>query len=399
MPLFKYKVSSPDGRSSEILIEGDSQSDSLARLRSRNLIPLEFKGEADSARAAGSFSLFKKDIDVYAFTNSLVPLLKAHIQLEKALGIIAEGQEKESTANIIAELRRGLHEGKKFSALIRDQGNRFPPIYSNLVEAGEETGSMVEVMSELQRFLNERKEMRDFLITSSIYPAVILSVSSTVVLLLFTVFLPRFSKIFLEMGRELPLPTKIMLSFSSFIHTFWWIIPILIIAAIVFFSRVKKGGSEKDIWDKITIKLPIFGKLIQSMEISRFIRTLAVLINNHVHLLTAVRIASRIIGNRTISESLAAITHELKGGSRLSMTLEKSSFIPKIVVQMLRVGEESGAMGDMLNQSAETLEGQLRTKIKRLLALFEPALILILSLVVLAVVLSIFLAIVEMNEI
>ncbi len=400
MPLFKYKVADKTGKTFDFYSEGETQNDALRKLRGRGFVPLETYGQVDSYSTKKGFSLRRsKNFNAIEFTDRLVPLLKAHIQLERALGIIADGTVDEKQRETINDLRRGLHEGKKFSSLVRAHGHCFPPIYANLVEAGEESGALTDVMSELLNFLNYKKELNEFLITSSIYPAIILFVTFGVVILLFTVFIPRFSKIFFDMGKELPLPTAIMLGISQFITGLWWLW-LIIIAAISFaVSRIRKGGKAKAWWDKKTLKLPVIGELIQAMEIGRFIKTLAVLLKNQVHLINSVKIASNVIQNTSIAKSFSNVNMELKGGAKLSQALHKSEYMPKIVIQMLGIGEESGNMGDMLNQVADQQEKVMKLKIKRLLSLFEPAVILFLAVVVLTVVISIFLAILEMNEI
>ncbi len=198
MPLYKYKaVDSKGGNTVEMLIEGDNQDDSLGKLRAKGFTPIRFMGQTDvETKSLFSFIDRKKKFDCCAFTNRLVPLLKAQIQLERALGILGDTSEDDYSAEVANEIRRGLHEGKKFSVLIRDRSNLFPAIYANMVEAGEESGALSMVMEELQSFLNERKELRDFLITSSIYPAIILMVTGGLVTLLFTVFIPQFAEIF-----------------------------------------------------------------------------------------------------------------------------------------------------------------------------------------------------------
>ncbi len=400
MPLFKYKAAGGDGKIAEVLIEGDSESDSLGRLRQRGLIPLESYGQVESFSQEKSWKFWQgRGFDACDFTNRLAPLLKAHIPLERALGIIVQGADNKNFASVVGDIRKGLHEGKKFSALIRDHGNRFPRIYANLVEAGEETGSLNEIITELQRFLNERKEMRNFLLTSSIYPAFVVTVTGVVVILLFTVFIPRFSKIFIDMGKPLPLITQIMVSISGIMTGLWWLWLILIAAVAYLASRIRKGGKIADWWNENILRIPVLGELIVLSEISRFLRTLAVLIQNHVHLLSTVQIAVNVLMNPKIAGTFSAVPPELKGGAKLSTALGKSGYVPKHAIQMLSIGEESGNMGGMLNQVAEHYEEMLRTKIKRLLALFEPVVILFLAVVIMAVVLSIFLAILEMQNI
>lgn len=399
MPLFKYRVSDKSGAVSELLIEGESKPDSMNRVRGRGFIPLEFIGQVDSyAAGSRSFSLMS-DFDANDFTVRLVPLLKAHIHLEKALGIIVEGTENPRQKQIISDLRRGLHEGKKFSALVRDQGSRFPSIYPVLVEAGEEAGKLPEVMEELQKFLSAKKEMQDFLLTSSIYPAIVLCVTGGVIFMLFTVFVPKFSKIFIEMGKPLPLPTKIMLETGNFAASFWWLSLVALGGLIFFIFKLKQNGLTRRWFDAKILRLPLAGNMLKMIEISRYVRTLAIMVKNHVHLLNSVSIASRVLLNRSISESVAGISGELRGGTKLSAALSGSPFFPKNLIRMLSIGEESGNVGEMLEHIADQYENELRIKLKRMLALFEPAVILLLSLVVLAVVISIFMAIMEMNQV
>ncbi|HBC87458.1 MAG TPA: hypothetical protein DCZ94_10925 [Lentisphaeria bacterium] len=398
MPLYKYKVAGTDGKTSEILIEGDSQPDSLSRLRNRGLLPLECYGQADALSQDNGWKFWKRDsFDACEFTNRLVPLLKAHIPLERALGIISQGSPA-GTSEIVNELRKGLHEGKKFSAIIRDHGNRFPRIYANLVEAGEETGSLPDIMSELQRFLNDRKDLRNFLITSSIYPLFVMAVIFVVIIVLFTVVIPRFSKIFTDMGRELPFLTKMMLGISDIATGFWWLWIICIGVFCYIVYNIRTGGRMADWWEENILKLPLLGELISMIEISRFIRTLAVLIQNHVHLLSTVQIGINVIVNKQIARTFHGVNSELKGGAKLSAALSKSRFVPKDALQMLAIGEESGNMGGMLNQVAANYEDNLKTRIKRLLALFEPVVILFLALIIMLVILSIFMAILEMQN-
>ena len=394
MPLYRFQVTDAQGKVQEVTIDGDSQEDAVNRLRNRRLFPVQCYGEA----GAGTF-VFRKSFNVYAFTNRLVPLLQAHVPLDRALGIMADGCAKEKEHDVIVSLRKGLHEGKSFSELIRSQGDRFPKIYANLVETGEESGCLEAVMGNLQHFINDSKEQKDFLITSSIYPGVILTITLGVLMLVFGVFIPRFAQIFMDMGKELPTPTQILLSFSRIVNTLWPLWLALLLAGIWFAIRVRRGGRERNWWDRQMIKVPILGRLLVTVDVSRFIRTLSILISNHVHLLKSVQIAEKVIQNHTIAQTLTNVVPELRGGSKLSEALRHSKFIPLDVVQMLRVGEESGETGPMLAKVADELEKSVKVEIKRLLALFEPAVIVLLALVVLLVVISIFLAVIEMNNV
>ncbi len=400
MALFRFKIIDSSGKKTEILIDGDSHSDAVQKLNSRGAFPLEFLGQASHMDDRGPKNIFKRDkFNVYEFTNRLAPLLRSHIPIEKSLGILAEGSVDPQTKEVITDLRKGLHEGKKLSDLIKNHGRRFPKLYSNLIEAGEESGALSEVIQELQRFLADSRETKDFLITSSMYPIIILLVTAGVFILLFTVFIPKFAKMFIDMGKELPALTQFMVTISDVALGYWFIWVGAIIGIFIFWKKTQTPGKAQDWWHKTVLTLPILGKLFETMEVCRFIRTLAVLIKNHVHLLNTVSIASRVIENQSISLSLSNVSSELREGKSLSKALNKSPFVPKVAIQMLQIGEQSGTMGEMLDEVAGQLENELKLLIKRLLALFEPIMILFLAGIVFVVVLSIFMAIMDMSDI
>ena len=284
MPLYKYKVSDSSGKVLEQLIKAENQADSLMKVRGQGFTPIKCFGQIDDY-SGGGLNLLKKDnFDIYDFTDRLLPLLEAHIPLERAFGILSEGSENEKDSFVIHEIRRGLHEGKKFSALIREYDKYFPKIYASLIEAGEESGALIEVVKELQRYLNEKKELKNFLITNSIYPGIILLVVSVVVVAMFFFFIPKFAETITGMGNELPLITQIMLDASAFFLYFWWLWISMIVGIIYFIVLVKRGGKAKTLWDEKILQLPLLGPIIQTLEISKFVRTTAILVQNHVHL-------------------------------------------------------------------------------------------------------------------
>ena len=203
MSRYKYIAAAPGTPPEEVDIEADSPAEAAAKLRSRRLTPVRFCGESDEE--AGQLRwLPRRRVDSYEFTSQLAPLLSANIPLERALAIIAESTRDEEQKRLANTLRQGLHEGKKFSELIRSYGSVFPGFYANLIETGEETGCLPEVVEQLQSFMAESRELREFIVSSSIYPAAVLAITLLVTILMFTVFVPRFAQIFTDMGREQP---------------------------------------------------------------------------------------------------------------------------------------------------------------------------------------------------
>lgn len=401
MALYKYIAAGRGVPAKEVVIEADSEKDARSRMRSRNLTIIRSFGEVSGPETERKTlaSLFGPKVDPNEFTEQLTPLLEAHIPLERALLIMGEGAENPAQKEFIHSLREGLHEGKKFSALIRSHGDRFPGFYANLVETGEESGCLPEVMIELRRFMNERKELKDFVVSSSIYPCVILAVTLIVTVVLFTVFVPKFAKIFSDMGRDMPPSMEILMSLSEFFSWAWWLTPLLLIAG--WFAFAKYMGKERMalLRDKMLLKLPAAGKLIETLEICRFVQTLSILIRNHVEIIRTVKIAIRVLQNQVLRDDFSGLEAKLRSGEHLSACLKESAFMPRTVIQMVRVGEESGTVGEMLNDIARQQESDVRAKIKRLLSLFEPAVIIVLAGVVLLVVISIFMAIMDINSI
>ena len=398
MGLYKYLAAARGEPPHEMLIEADNEKEALNKLRSRQVTPVRFYGEV-SVGGKGKLLFRRSKIDTYDFTRQLAPLLDSFIPLEKALAIIAESAVEPEQRDFVNSLRQGLHEGKKFSELVRSHGSLFPGYYANLIESGEETGCLPEVVGQLYKFMGESKELKDFIISSSIYPLAILSITLIVTVLLFTVFVPRFAKIFEDMGREMPPSMNFLLTVSAFASWAWWVIPCIVVGT---WTGLKKFLGEEAFrynYSRFLLSLPLFGRIIVDLEMCKYIRTLSILIANHVEIIRTVRISGRIISNPVVAKAFGDISRKLKGGAKLSAALAGNVFVPAGMVPMLRVGEESGTVGEMLSRIANHLENDTRLKIKRLLSLFEPAVIVFLALVVLVVVVSIFVAMMEINSI
>lgn len=397
MALFHYIVLNSHGEEIPYSLEAVSADDAKRQLRKRGLIPL--RDTVPQVKLSFiSLPGIRRKFDLYNFTSRLAPLLAANIPLEKALGVIEESQSLSVDREVIHRLRKGLHEGKSFSALTKEMPDLFPVLYSSLLETGEEAGCLPEVTRELRRFLKESKEFKEFVVTSSIYPVIVVSVTLLVVILLFTVFIPRFAQIFEDLGRDMPLMTKIMLDIGNFMQIFWFIWLILIVA-VIYLRKASHAGRLRILKDKIILFIPVVRHLVMSVQVGRFIRTMSIMVKNNVHLLSSVRIARQVIDNEVIKSSFSNLEKKLRSGAKLSASLAESPYMPSGSVAMLKIAEESGEQGEMLERIADEIEEDTKVKVKRLLALMEPAIILFLALIVLAIVLSIFLAIMEMNVI
>lgn len=396
MAKFCYLAADRTGKQKEVEIEAQDAASSLRMLRKMGCFLIKEVELKEKASVLARF-LPKHKFDVKNFADRLNPLLEANIPLEQSLGIIEEGYKNPDDIEVVRHLRNGLHEGKRFSALLREMDDVFPPLFSSLIEVGEESGCLPEVTKELRKFLKESKDFRNFVLTSSIYPAIVISVTFGVLVLLFTVFIPRFAKIFDELGREMPLLTRTMLNIGNVFQTVWWLWFILIIGIIWGIGKYRNRHWFRLWKSKMALKLPIVNGIVVSIEVSRFIRTLSIMLKNHVKLLIAVTVSKKIFNNLIIAKDFEPIESELYKGNKLSHILKNNQYMPQGSVAMLRIAEESGDLGEMLERIAEESEEETRLKVKRLLAFLEPVIIMVLALIVLLVVLSIFMAIMEMN--
>jgi general secretion pathway protein F len=397
MPLYRFRVSDTAGAVSEVLIEGDSQTDATRRVQRRGLVPVRFLGEgAEGGRAGGGWRL-GGGLNVIDFTDRLVPLLEADIPLERALGILGEGSEDSQETQVVNDLRRGLHEGRKLSQLIRDRGQMFPREYASVVEAGEEAGALPQVMGELRRFLNEGREFRAFLISSSLYPLVVLSVSLAMVGVLLGVVVPKFAGVLMSAGRDLPPSTQFLVTLSDLVRGYWWIAPVVLAVVLVLVRQLRHEGKVRRQFDDLMLRLPLMRHLVLLGDLSRMARTMSILMRSGVHLLETVSIGARVLRNTRLRDSIAGLGSGLRQGERLSKAFSGSRLIPPFFVRMLAVGEETGSVETMLERVADRYEEEVRRLVKRLLGLFEPIVIVVLGLCVAGIVVSMFLAIMDIQ--
>lgn len=396
MPLYKFKVSDNSGNITEQLVEGDSQSDATRRLQRRGVIPLDFLGEGSQASAEAK-SFFKPKFNVVDFTERLVPLLEANIPLERSLGIVSDDEDNKAMASTAAELRRGLHEGRKLSDLIRERGKMFPQLYAGVVEAGEEAGALPQVMGELRHFLTESAELKSFIISAAVYPAFIAIAGIFMLAFILGVIVPKFATALAGAGIQSS-ATDILLGLSSFLHSYWWTAIVAIAAVIYIIAQIRKPDSAiRQAYDGIILKIPIVGKLVLYSNISRLCRTMAILMRSGVHLLNTVSIANRVVQNKVISQSIVGLSGDLRQGQRLSTALSQSEYVPSLMLKLIGVGEETGSVETMLERVADRYEADMKRSIKRLLSLFEPIVIVILGISVGCIVLLMFMAIMDMQ--
>jgi general secretion pathway protein F len=405
MPRFSYKAVSADGKTLEGEMEARSQAAVIDRLQTLGYIPIraaEISESSGANKQSQRWPLLPSrrvaQQQVAIFTHELATLLRARLPLDRALEILIELSPDVRVKQLVTRIREKVHDGATLSAAMETQQGVFSKLYLNMIRAGEAGGALDLVLTRLAEYMERARELRETVTSALIYPLILLSVAclSVVILLIFVV--PQFQQLFEDAGKALPLATQIVVSVGELLRGYGWLLILVIVAAWFYMRRQLSEPSTRYRWDTHFLKLPLLGELITKLEVARFSRTLGTLLTNGVPLLTALVIVKETLTNRVLAESMGNVSESLKQGHGLAQPLMELSHFPRLAVHMVRVGEETGHLEDMLLQVADVYDKEVRAAIKRFLAVLEPALILSLGVIIAAIIMSILVAILSINE-
>ncbi|MBN2053360.1 type II secretion system inner membrane protein GspF [bacterium] len=403
MPVFTYKASDIKGLIIDGTMEGKDEGAIISRLQEQQLFPLLIKPvvEAKGISREVSIKSFMKRTrkrDIMVFTQQLATLLDAGMQLDRALAILIELNEGTKLQEAIMKIRKNVQGGSSFADALAKHPKLFSRLYVNMVRSGESGGVLEIIMARLAGFLEMTQTMRDEIISAMIYPILLSSVGGAALIILLTFVLPKFTVIFADLGVAMPLVTRLVLSFSNFIKHYWY----LILGALVFgflalrsYRKTEKGRIG---WDGFILKIPLLGELMQKIEIARFSRTLGTLSRSGVPILQALSIVKDTLTNEVIANALIDVYGSLKEGDTISGPLRDAKVFPPLAIHMIAVGEETGKLENMLLKIADVYETDVKVTIKRLMSLLEPAMILIMGVVVGFIVVSMLMAIFSISS-
>jgi general secretion pathway protein F len=337
--------------------------------------------------------------DVLFFTQELSTLLNAGVPLDRALAITAELSERPNFRFIASDVLRVLKGGKSLADSLATHPEYFSELYVNMVRAGEASGALSVVFERLAEFENSRDDLRNYIISSMIYPALLSLVGLGSILVLVNFVAPRFAAVFEESRIPMPLPTRVMLETSRLLRAYGWIAVVAVAGAgAVFYSYIRTAAGRLW-WDTFRLRVPLLGGALRRAETARFARAMGTLVANGVGLVQAIGIAGAILNNRRIAGSLDAVAQGVKRGEGIAAPLSRSGQFPPLAGHLLTVGEETGRLDQMFSRMAEIYENETRAAIRRFTALFEPMVILVMGVIVGALILSMLLAITSINEV
>jgi general secretion pathway protein F len=404
MPIFEYIAISSASKRVRGMLDADNAPAARAKLREMGLLPVEV-GEAVQAvkpvREASLTEVLSRPTahDVALFTRQVAVLLQAGMPLVGALEAVLEQIENKALIRIVFQIKESISEGVALSTALARHSRSFPPLYVNMVKAGESSGALEIVLFRLADYMEKQLALRRRVSSALLYPALMSVVGFGVLFFLMTYIVPTITKIFSQVNRALPGPTVALIKISAFLHGYWWAMAALLALVFVVLNRYLKTEAGGAWWDRLKLMVPVFGTLNRKMAVARFARTLGTLTQSGVSLMDSLEIVKSIVNNRVIARAIGDAQEDVRRGEDLASSLKRSAVFPPVVTHMVALGERSGELEAMLIRVADTFDEEVDTALAGIVSLLEPALIVAMAVVVGFIVLAMLLPIFDMNRI
>jgi general secretion pathway protein F len=401
MPLFEYKAVAPSGETVRGTMEAGSEAAVIAKLQEGGNIPLSAFEAGKGGLGLDLLRLKRRGMnlrEVGQFTQQLATLLGAGLPLDRSLQVLLELAENVRVKQTLTSVRDQVREGGSLSDALDAQHGSFSRLYINMVRAGEVGGSLDQTLERLADYLERSKDLKDSVVSAMIYPIMLMLLAGGSLVLLLVYVIPQFTPIFEELGGDLPLITRIVLGAGAVLQNFWWGLIGLVVLAVVLFRRMLADAEKRLRWDTRVLGTRWIGDLVAKMEIARLSRTLGTLLSNGVPLLSGLSIASKVMNNTMLRKSVEQTTQEVKTGGGLARNLAETGQFPRLALQMVSVGEETGQLDSMLLKVADTYDKEVRNTIDRLLGIFTPVITILMAGMIGTIVMSVLLAILSVNE-
>ncbi|MCP4871009.1 MAG: type II secretion system inner membrane protein GspF [Proteobacteria bacterium] len=421
MAVYEYAGLDAKGKKTSGLVDADSSKAARQKLRKQGVFTTsiaEGKGSVTAIRTSsrkvggggGASDKLSTEVDFAQFftritvqdialsTRQLAALLGAGIPLVESLGALAEQVEKERFRIILREIREKVNEGSTLADALKGYPKVFNNLYVNMVRAGEQAGALEHVLGRLADYTEATVELRGKVMASLTYPLVMLGVAAAVITFLMAYVVPKITKLFRARKAELPWITEAVLFVSDALKSYWWLFGMLAIGGTIGFIRYYRTEDGREKVDRTLLKIPIFGKMLRMIAISRFTSTLATLMSSGVPLLSAMGIVRNIVNNVVLKSAIGDAQEAVREGEPMNRPLARSGEFPPMVVHMISVGERTGELSEMLGRIAKTYESQVNRRLTTLTALLEPLMILLMGGIVFIIALAILLPMLDIQN-
>ncbi|OGE08894.1 hypothetical protein A3A60_00895 [Candidatus Curtissbacteria bacterium RIFCSPLOWO2_01_FULL_42_26] len=397
MPIFKFTAKDISGKKVSGEVDALNEKGVVGILRNEKLVPIEIQQKAAGKNAKGSiipsFGQGVSSGEVVNFTRQFSTMLSAGLPLTDALVILQKQTKSPNFARILSKVVADVEGGMSLSAALNQNKSVFGIVYIKLIEAGETGGVLDKVLNKLAQSLEKDKEFKAKTRGAFIYPAIVVCVMVVVMILMMIFVVPKLTGLYAEIGTELPLPTKIMIALSSFFQKFWWLVALTFVGSIYGLRLYAKTENGADVVSKMVLSLPVWGKIRRMLVLSEFTRTLGLLVGTGIPIITALRVVRDILTSVSYRQGIDEAIARVERGAPLYQPLTANSAFPPIVGQMVRVGEETGKMDEVLARLSVYFEAESENMIRNLTTALEPIILVVLGLGVAVLVLSIILPI------
>ena len=420
MPDYFWRAAAADGNVLTGQLDALNEAAVLKQLRGRGLTPLAVQDAAlaassgmataaNASAAAAASAGFKqpkarvdkspvKSKDVLAFTSELAIMLRAGLALDNALRVLIEMSYKPAVSTLLQGVLEAVKGGTPLSRALQVHAELFGDFYINMVRSGEASGQMSAVLDRLVEHMERQRALRESVISATIYPAILITVAVLSLIVMLGFVVPQFEKLFSEMGDALPMPTRIVMGLGKAFTQYGLVIGVVAAAGGWLMARWMRSPSGKRWWQARLLRMPLVGRIALKYQLTLFSRSLGTLLGNGVPMLTALHIASDTVGNVVLQQALVRVAPIVKEGGRVVQAIQATGIFEPLAINLVRVGEETGRVGPMMLELASILNREVETGIKRLLTLVEPVLILVLGVLIAAIIVSILMGILSVND-
>lgn len=402
MALYAYKAVNNNGEVEDGLREVADEAALIAELHTEGFIPLQVslsKGRTFLGVRLGVKPLRLSQKEVLMLTGELATLLDSGLPLDKSLSVLIDlTEDNEKLSKLLARVLDKVKSGTSLADALQSQAGVFSKFYLNMIRAGEAGGNLGGVLVRLADYLERSRELRDTVSTALIYPVILMIMSFASLFVMLTFVVPQFTEMFESAGQALPVPTQIVVGLADWLQGYWWLLLAVILSIYVYMTRQLAEPGSRKVWDARFLKMPLVGDILLAMETANITRTLGTLLGNGVSIISALTIVRETVSNLTLEDAVRDAEDQLKQGRHMSDALLDKGVLPKMAMQMIRMGEETGRLEEMLLRVATIYDKQLKVSIQRMLALLEPVLIITLGLMIAGIIISILLAILSVND-
>jgi general secretion pathway protein F len=404
LPVFEYRGVDAGGKNVRGIIDADSPRLARSRLKKSGVFPTEVQ-EAIAAERRESWDLSITYLirrvglqDLAVMTRQLATLVGAGLAMVPALNSLIHQIENPNLKKVISQIRERVKEGSSLSDALREFPRIFSNLYINMVAAGESSGALDIVLLRLADFTENQVKLRNRVLAALIYPILMVLLATAAVTFLMLNVVPKILELFADWGQTLPLPTMILLEITNFLKNYGWIVLAVVVGAfiaVVYYVRTERG---RFLFDRIILRVPIFGRLVRIIATTRFSRTLGTLLVSGIPVVRAMNIVKNIVNNRVIAEAIEDSQESIVEGQSIAAPLARSGVFPPMVTDMIAIGENTGQLEQMLIKVSDAYDNQIETTVTGLTSILEPFLILIMGGIVFFIVLAVLLPIFEMNR-